>query len=474
MATVHLGRMMGMAGFSRTVAIKRLHPHLASDRSFVAMLLDEARLVVRVRHPNVVPVLDVVQDGSELLLVMEYVQGEPLNVLFRVCMERKEDLGEKMARAIATGMLNGLHAAHEATDETGDPLGLVHRDVSPQNVMVGVDGVTRVLDFGIAKATGRLQHTRDGELKGKTQYMSPEQLDGADVDRRADVYAASVVLWEMLTMRRLFRGQTQPEIAYKVLASKIEKPSTVVKTIPPELDAIVMRGLAREPDERFATAREMAIAIEQLGDLATTRVMGEWVESRASDRLKERAAIIAAIESASFRRASLSALAQAKGPQPNDLPTIIEGASRPADVPLALPSAPPSPGFAPPAPSSGALPAAAPAHTTSTKLVAIVALALFTAVIALGVAVWVLMSARRAPPAVVAVPTATATATATESATAIASATPSATATASATASVSASATVRVRPPPVGPKRLCDPPYTLDARGIRIPKPECL
>src|SRR5580692_2033966 len=182
MATVHLGRLLGPVGFSRTVAIKRLHEQFAKDPDFVSMFLDEARLCARIKHPNVVPTLDVIAGDRQLLLVMDYVQGESLSRLFRSAVARGERIPLKVTVAIVSGMLHGLHAAHEAKDERGEPLGIVHRDVSPQNVLVGIDGVARVLDFGVAKARGRLHTTQDGRVKGKLSYMAPEQLRSEAVD----------------------------------------------------------------------------------------------------------------------------------------------------------------------------------------------------------------------------------------------------------------------------------------------------
>ena len=187
MASVHLGRLIGPAGFSRTVAIKRLHENYAKDPEFVAMLLDEARLAARINHPNVVSTLDVVAVGPELLLVMEYVAGESLSALIRTCQQTEHSPPIPVVVDIAIGMLNGLHAAHEATGEGGQPLNIVHRDVSPQNVLVGTDGVTRVVDFGIAKAIGRTQETRSGAIKGKPAYMAPEQLQGAPPTRAMSI-----------------------------------------------------------------------------------------------------------------------------------------------------------------------------------------------------------------------------------------------------------------------------------------------
>jgi hypothetical protein len=251
MATVHIGRLEAELGFSRVVAIKHLHPQYARDPDFVSMLLDEARLTCRIRHANVVPVLDVVIDESELFLVMEYVAGESLASLLRGVPR----VPVNIAVALAIGILEGLEAAHRASDEDGQPLCIVHRDVSPQNVLVGVDGLPRLLDFGIAKAVGRTQTTRNNELKGKLAYMAPEQLARAEVDARADVFAASIVLWEMLTGRRLFATGDEVSTCVRVATLEIPAAGTLV-SLPAGLDAVLMQGLSREVATRWRRARD--------------------------------------------------------------------------------------------------------------------------------------------------------------------------------------------------------------------------
>ena len=262
MAAVHLGRLLGPAGFSRTVAIKCLHPHLAADPDFVSMFLDEARLAARIRHPNVVPTLDIVSTGGELFLVMEYVHGESLSRVLRAARTGSTLVPVPLVAAVVAGVLHGLHAAHEAKNERGEPLGIVHRDVSPQNILVGVDGVSRVLDFGVAKAVGRAQVTREGQIKGKMAYMAPEQVLAGDVDRRTDLYAAGVVLWEALSCQRLFQADSDGAVIAKILQADVSPPSRFVPGVPAALDAIVMRALQRKASDRFATAREMARALE--------------------------------------------------------------------------------------------------------------------------------------------------------------------------------------------------------------------
>ena len=296
MATVHVGRLLGPAGFSRTVAIKRLHSQFARDPEFVSMFLDEARLAARIRHPNVIPTLDVVAAHGELFLVMEYVQGESLAVLLREAREQELAIPRGVAVSILSGCLYGLHAAHGACDEHGNGLGIVHRDVSPQNVIVGVDGMARVFDFGVAKAIGRMQTTREGQVKGKLAYMAPEQLHARSVTPQADVYAAAVVAWETLTGTRLFFGDNEAIVLARVMAGQIDPPSSISADLAP-FDAVVMKGLASRPEERWTTAREMALALERCAPPASPAMVSEWLEGVAGGRLRERADQVSRIES---------------------------------------------------------------------------------------------------------------------------------------------------------------------------------
>jgi len=298
MATVHIGRMGAAGGFAKLVAIKRMHPQFAKDPDFLAMFLDEARLVTRIRHPNVVQPLDVIVERGEVLLVMEYIHGDALSRLNRVLRARSERIPLRIAIAIMSGVLHGLHAAHEAKSEKGEPLGIVHRDVSPQNVIVGVDGVARVLDFGIAKAADQVHLTREGELKGKLVYMAPEQLLGETLTRRTDIFSAAVVLWECLTGQRLFESDSQSALLARARMQKVDPPSHLAPEIPPALDEIVLKGLAMRQNERWATARDMALALEETVPPATTAQVGGWVEEVASRALAERQSRIHEIESA--------------------------------------------------------------------------------------------------------------------------------------------------------------------------------
>jgi serine/threonine-protein kinase len=302
MATVHFGRLVGAAGFSRTVAIKHLHPHFSRDAEFVSMFLDEARLATRIQHPNVTVPLDVVvlEESEEIFLIMEYVHGDNYALLLRGARMAKTPVLPAINASIMSGALQGLHAAHEAVNELGVPLNIVHRDVSPQNIMVGLDGVSRVLDFGIAKATSRLQSTRQGQTKGKFAYMAPEQMSSGIVDRRADIFAAGIVFWEALTMKPLFHADDPAGVVGKVMKAPIPRPSFVNSMVSAELDRVVMKALDRNANMRFQTARDFAMAIEEALTPSTARKVGEWVAQVGGKNLARRAERVAQIESSSF------------------------------------------------------------------------------------------------------------------------------------------------------------------------------
>jgi len=307
MGTVHIGRLVGDVGFARPVAIKRLHKHLAHEREFVKMFIDEARLASRVRHPNVVQTLDVVRAEDEIFLVMEYVHGATLSTLVGAAQVTKRPIPMRIVSTIVSGMLQGLHAAHEAKDEQGVPLGIVHRDVSPHNVIVCADGVARLLDFGVLQARGRLANRSEtGVLKGKLGYIPPEQFRNAPVTRLADVYAASVVLWEMLACRRLYAGDNEAHVVEQILVGLASPPSKYQPDVPDELDELVLRGLDPDPSRRFPTARAMAMALERIVTPAPAMEVGFFVERMASDVLARRAAIVASIESAAGPPGELS------------------------------------------------------------------------------------------------------------------------------------------------------------------------
>jgi eukaryotic-like serine/threonine-protein kinase len=288
MGTVYLGRMLA-GGSARTVAMKVLHPHLANDADMVAMFLDEARVATRLRHPNLVGVLDMDLVGDELVIVMEYVEGSTLGTMQSALRQRGQKLPLEISVRILCDALLGLHEVHELVDETGAPLGLVHRDVSPHNLLVGSDGVTRVTDFGIALAAGRLASTRpDGTVKGKLQYLAPEQVGRKPLDRRVDVFAAGIVLWECLTGERLFDAPTEAESITRVLRDPIAPPSLSRPEVSLELDEVCLRALERDPERRFETAGEFADALRRAhAAMAEAAPVGSLVCDLASDTIRK-------------------------------------------------------------------------------------------------------------------------------------------------------------------------------------------
>jgi eukaryotic-like serine/threonine-protein kinase len=378
MASVYVGRLLGEAGFSRTVAVKRLHAHLAEDPQFLAILIDEARLAARIHHPNVVPTLDVIAEKGELLLILEYVRGESLSLLLRKEAERERLVAPAIASAIAIGALHGLHAAHEATNDQGEPLGLVHRDVSPQNVLVGVDGVARIIDFGIAKAAGRLQTTREGSIKGKTPYMAREQLGPHRVTRAADIYAIGVVLWEMLTCTRLFDENDDMSVIERVQAGAKDPPSRYAPGLSPEIDALVMRALARDPADRFATALEMAEQLARVAPPAFATAVGAWCAEVAAESLAARGKLVAEIESYSVTGPAPTV------PEPRSVARAPDVGSLERTSEDVLPSEPSSVSLETPRPRA----AAAFGERSRRAIFAMVASGIAIFVAGLGVAMW--------------------------------------------------------------------------------------
>lgn len=290
MASVYLARMRGPQGFAKAVAIKRIHPHLTRRDSVISMFLDEAKLASSINHPNVCSVFDFGEVDGNYFLAMEYLVGESLAGLLRLLRSRKDILeSERWQRAlchIIADVGQGLHASHELKDDAGNLLGLVHRDVTPHNLFVTFDGAAKLMDFGVAWATQRVTQTTTGAIKGKFAYLAPEQLRQEPFDRRVDVWALGVTLWEGLAGKRLFRRETDVDTLMAIQREEVLPPSSVVPSVPPELDAIVMKALARDRDHRYGTARELTRALR--GFLAATptdmldvaEVVGELSENK--------------------------------------------------------------------------------------------------------------------------------------------------------------------------------------------------
>ncbi|UCH29376.1 MAG: protein kinase [Myxococcales bacterium] len=317
MASVYIARAQGVAGFERLVAIKVLHPHLAYEQEFISMFLDEARLAARIRHMNVVPTLDISDSpGDGYFLVMEYIEGNHFGALLGRAAKQGERLPRPFVCRVLIDTLHGLSAAHRITDENGRPLKLVHRDVSPHNILVGTDGIARLTDFGVAKADVRMASTRAGQFKGKLSYMAPEQAASNETDQRSDLFSVGIILWESLTGRRLFKGESNAATLNKLLNDTVVEPSSLWPELEP-FDDVVMKALSRDPDERFQTAEEFGEALDLAagrGGVAKTRDVAEVVRALDADKLQdERHRVRDAIE-----RLGRAEFAQSKVPMPRE------------------------------------------------------------------------------------------------------------------------------------------------------------
>jgi eukaryotic-like serine/threonine-protein kinase len=292
MATVYLARVTAHGGFSREVAVKLLDTRDDSQEpgTVAETLLGEARLASRVRHPAVVPVLDVGESAAGPYLVMEYVEGESLANLLQATRKAGERLPKGIALRILGDALEGLQAAHEATDDNGRPLGIVHRDFSPQNILVGIDGATRLTDFGIARSVDRGEYTRTGVVRGKLGYMSPEQAQGLPLDRTTDIWSAGVVAWEIFAGKRLFAGEPVPTLV-RILNQAPPALSTVLPDIPSGLSEVIAAALHHDVAQRMSSAgelrRRMLAACAGWAEPATNEEVADFVQTLAAVNLRE-------------------------------------------------------------------------------------------------------------------------------------------------------------------------------------------
>lgn len=264
MGTVYRARATSGAHNGRLVALKRLHPHLARDAHIAETFVEEARILAGLRHPSVVGVVDYGVDGAGPYIALEYVAGFSVADVMREARARRRLMPLGVVARIVASTADALHAAHELRGAGGAPRDLVHRDVSPQNILVGADGRVVLIDFGVAKVRDAAAHTRTGVVKGKLAYMSPEQVKGLAIDRRTDVFALGVVLWELLTLHRLFRGETEMETFQKVLNDPAAPVGGLRTDLPPALDGLLFRALAKDPAGRVATAAEFAAELRRI------------------------------------------------------------------------------------------------------------------------------------------------------------------------------------------------------------------
>ncbi len=294
MAEIFLARAQSIHGFEKQVVLKRILPQHASSDDFIRMFLAEARLAATLHHPNIVQVYDIGEEAGAYFFTMEYIEGEDLRRLVRAARHKQTPIPLAHILHVIMGMAGGLHHAHEKIGTDGLPLGIVHRDVSPSNVLVTYEGDVKVVDFGIAKAAAAQNSTIAGTLKGKIPYMSPEQCRGELVDRRSDIFSIGTLLWELTTGKRLFAGENEFAILNRVAKADVPPPSSVRPEYPPELEAIVMRALSRDPDNRYATAIDLQIDIEDFAREARLPVssarMGRFMRALFEEELKAAAA----------------------------------------------------------------------------------------------------------------------------------------------------------------------------------------
>lgn len=303
MAMVWAARLKGSRGFQKLVAIKTMLPAMIDDPNFEKMFLDEASLASEVRHPHVIEILDLGEQDNVLYLVMEWVDGEPLNVLMNHAA-KQGGVPLRIAISLVAQACRGLHAAHELRDEQGVLVGLVHRDITPHNILVTYDGVVKIVDFGVAKATSRIAaETEAGQLKGKIAYMSPEQLRGEPVDRRTDVFALGIVLYMLVTGVHPFRGEDQTRTIENITSDEPARPARkYVPNLRPALEAVLAQALSKEPSKRFPSANDLLKALTRVMQPSTDEEVAEYVRGLLQDRLeKRRKAVRAALEIADER-----------------------------------------------------------------------------------------------------------------------------------------------------------------------------
>ncbi|MFO0727652.1 MAG: serine/threonine-protein kinase [Myxococcota bacterium] len=342
MAEVWIARTTGELGFSRLVALKTIRPEVGRDPGFRSAFFEEARLAARLRHANAVDVLELGEDGATLFTVMDWIEGVSLAHLLASGPRGGQHLSPAVAVRVVSDLLSGLHAAHELLDDTGAPLALVHRDVSPHNVLVGIEGVARLTDFGVAKAFGRVAaETQAGEIRGKPGYFSPEQGAGLPVDRRTDIFAAGIVLFEALTGRRLFGGGPASAPLAKLTDRTYPSPDAVVSSVPAPIAKVVNRALAFQADERFPTALEMRDALEAAAleamAIATAKDVAEAIQTRCGAELRE--------QQAKLRARLVAGPTRPSDPAPEQA-TVVD---KPFDAAALLDPPPPMPEPAPPA-----------------------------------------------------------------------------------------------------------------------------
>ncbi len=335
MAMVWAARLKGSRGFQKLVAIKTMLPVMSDDPNFEKMFLDEASLASEIRHPHVIEILDLGEQDNVLYLVMEWVDGEPLNVVMNYAA-KEGGIPLRIAVSLVSQACRGLHAAHELRDERGDLVGLVHRDITPQNILVTYDGVVKLVDFGVAKATSRVAaETEAGQLKGKIAYMSPEQMQGKPIDRRTDVFAMGILLYMLTTGVHPFKGDDEPVTVQNIMSLRpAPPPRRLVRGMPEELEAVILQALAKDPVKRFPTANDLLKALTAVVQPGTDEEVAEYVRTLLRERKeKRRRAVSAALEVADrHERARELSPAVVPEMEPDEVATAVDRPSFPSPM----------------------------------------------------------------------------------------------------------------------------------------------
>lgn len=292
MAEIHLARQAGIKGFERLVVVKKILPHLAAEEAFLEMFFDEARIASLLNHPNIVQIYDLGQEDDDYFMAMEYLEGESLSFLEREARKKERYMSPALAAGIVAQICDGLEYAHAFKNHEGQTMNIVHRDVSPQNIIVLFSGGVKLVDFGIAKAASQMHKTRVGSIKGKLSYLAPEQCEGKAVDHRTDVFSLGVVLWELLTRRRLFKRDNEGATLNAVMNEEIPKVRKVRPQVPVSLGTVAMRALQKAPEDRFQTAGEMGAALRdyllKTGEAAGTAEIAAFINGALGERAQNK------------------------------------------------------------------------------------------------------------------------------------------------------------------------------------------
>jgi len=342
MAAVWAARLHGTRGFSKTVAVKTMLPTISDDPLFEQMFLDEATIASNIRHPNVAQIQDLGEQNDVLYLVMEWVDGEPLSALRRAAA-KQGGVPRNIAVKIVADACAGLHAAHELKDESGALVGLVHRDISPQNILITYDGLVKIVDFGVAKAAGRsAADTNAGQIKGKPPYMSPEQALGEEIDRRTDLFALGIILYQLTTGKHPFRGESDVITLQNIVSERpVVPPRAFDKDYPKPLETVVMKAISRDPNERYQTAAEFEAALDRVFPPNMARVRLEDVGRFVTSLLGERGEARREALREAIRQADDRALSNQERAQMRSMPDLM------SQVSLARVSRPSHPGLGP-------------------------------------------------------------------------------------------------------------------------------